>query len=62
VAIVKNPDWAESRHVSSSKMVNKKWIEQPNNPRKLIIWESFEVNKILSDFYCTMKNYVLVDQ
>ena len=62
VAIVKNPDWAEPIHASSSIMVNKKWIEEPNNPRKIIIWENFEVEKILSDFQSTMKNYVLIDQ
>ncbi len=61
VAIVKNPDWAESYHVSSPKMVDNKWIEQANNPRKIIIWENFEKEKIISDFYCTLKNYVLVD-
>ena len=61
VAIVKNSDWAESLHLSSPKMVDNKWIEQTNNPRKIVIWENFEVEKILSDFYSTMKNYVLVD-
>lgn len=61
VAIVKNPEWAESFHVSSPKMVDNKWIEQTNNSRKIIIWENFEVEKILSDFYGTMKDYVLVD-
>ena len=61
VAIVKNPEWAESRIFPCPIMVDKQWVEQPDNKRKIIIWENFNKEKILADFFFTLKNYVLVD-
>jgi len=62
VAIVKNPEWASSHSISCPLMVNKQWVEQPNNTRNIIIWENFDREKVFSDFYFTLKNYVLVDR
>jgi hypothetical protein len=61
VAIVKNAGWAVPDTIPCPVMIDNKWKEQPDNVRKIIIWESFNSEKILSDFYSTMKNYVLTD-
>ena len=54
VAIVKNALWAKSNLVPCPTMVNKKWVEQPNNLRKITIWENFDKEKIIKDFYQSM--------
>jgi hypothetical protein len=60
VAIVKNPSWARSSKISSPQFVKGKWIERPENPRKIVLWENFDKEKIMKDFYNSMENYVLV--
>ncbi|MEL7121336.1 MAG: nucleoside hydrolase [Bacteroidota bacterium] len=61
VAILKNPSWAESSEIPSPKLQEGKWIERPENTRKLTIWEHFKTKEIMEDFYMTMKEYVLID-
>ncbi|MEZ5042645.1 MAG: nucleoside hydrolase [Saprospiraceae bacterium] len=60
VAIVKNAAWAKSTSISCPKLVDNKWMEQPGNPREIIIWEDFDKEKIIADFYQHLDNYVLV--
>ena len=59
VAIVKNPDWADRVVINAPKFADGKWIDQPDNPRKIVIWENFDKDKIMQDFYHTMENYNL---
>ena len=59
VAIVKNPSWARPTVIPAPQYVNKVWVERPNNSRKIIIWENFDKEKIMNDFYYSMKNYKL---
>jgi hypothetical protein len=54
VAIVKNPAWARSSILTCPVMVDKKWVAQPNNSRKIILWEYFDKEKIINDFYQSM--------
>ena len=61
VAIVKDPSWALSKRVPAPKLDDGNWIERPENPNKIRIWENFDKDKIMKDFYQTMKNYVLVN-
>ena len=49
VAIVKNPSWATSSVIPSPILVDGKWIEQPENSRKITIWQNFDRKKYLSD-------------
>lgn len=56
VAIVKNPVWAESKTISCPIMENGRWIERPDNPRKIILWENFDKDAIINDFYYTLKS------
>ena len=60
VAIVKNSSWAVPREITSPEYVNGKWIERPENSRKIIIWENFDKESILHDFYSSMEDFVLV--
>lgn len=53
VAIVKNANWAESRIMPAPTMVNKEWKEQPNNERKILLWENFNSEAIKADFFNT---------
>ncbi len=57
VAIVKNPKWARSTEISCPLMIDKKWVDQPNNSRKIIIWEYFEKEKIINDFFQSLHNF-----
>ena len=60
VAIVKNPSWAIPSEIPCPKLVNGDWVDRPENLRKIIIWENFDKEKIMQDFYHSMDNYVLV--
>lgn len=60
VAIVKNAAWASQKTIPAPVYTDKKWIEQPGNERKITIWENFDRDPIMEDFYSTMENYVLV--
>ena len=59
VAIVKNPAWADRVNMPAPEFTGGKWIDRPDNPRRIIIWENFDKEKIMQDFYHTMDNYVL---
>lgn len=60
VAIVKDASWATATEVPCPIMIDKVWVEQPENERKIIVWENFDKAKIMEDFYSSLKNYVLV--
>jgi purine nucleosidase len=62
VAIVKNPAWASARQIPSPILQNNKWVERPQNTRKITIWENFDSDKIMADFYQVMNNYVLAEK
>ena len=47
--------------IPSPHLVNGKWVERPENPRKIAIWENFDKAEIMQDFYNSMENYVLVE-
>ncbi|HCK98986.1 MAG TPA: nucleoside hydrolase [Candidatus Marinimicrobia bacterium] len=59
VAIVKNPAWADRVEMPAPKFENDQWINQPDNPRKIVIWENFDKGAIMADFYSIMENYHL---
>jgi inosine-uridine nucleoside N-ribohydrolase len=59
VAIVKNPNWADRVVISAPEYVNRKWIDKPDNSRKIVIWENFKRDSIMNDFYNSMENYCL---
>lgn len=60
IAIVKNHGWAETREIPAPVYMNEKWVERLNNPRKITIWEWFDIYGIMNDFFVTMDDYKLV--
>jgi purine nucleosidase len=60
VAIVKNPSWATAVRIPAPTLVNRRWVERPGNPRTITLWESFDRDAIMEDFYRTMENPVPV--
>jgi hypothetical protein len=60
VAIVKNSSWAVPTRIPSPEFTNGSWIDRPDNPRKITIWENFNKESIMHDFYSSMEDYVLI--
>jgi len=56
VAIVKDPSWAEATEIPSPIYIENAWVEQEGNSRKIIVWENFNKDAILADFYNTLEN------
>lgn len=56
VAILKNPDWGETEEIPAPILVDEEWQERPDNSRTITLWENFNKEAILNDFYTTMKN------
>jgi purine nucleosidase len=59
VAIVKNPSWAHPRRIPAPSLTASKWVERPDNKRMVTLWENFDRDAILKDFYATMDRPVL---
>ena len=59
VAIVKNPSWARAVRIPAPRLVDGTWVERPDNPRTIVIWENFDSAAIMDDFYRTMQRPVL---
>jgi hypothetical protein len=57
VAVVKNAHWAEANVIPRPALVGDKWVERPENPVKMILWDNFDKDAILRDFFSTMENY-----
>jgi len=55
VAIVKDPAWAEASEIPSPIYIENSWVEQAGNTRMITIWENFNSNAIMSDFYSTLE-------
>lgn len=55
VAIVKDPSWAEANEIPSPVYVENAWVEQAGNSRKIIVWENFNKDAIMADFYKTLE-------
>lgn len=56
VAILKNPEWGEPKEIPAPIVVDEEWQERPDNDRTITIWENFDEEAILENFYSTMKN------
>lgn len=55
VAIVKDPSWAEDLEIPCPLYLQNAWTEQAENDRKIVVWENFNKEAILSDFYNTLE-------
>jgi purine nucleosidase len=59
VAIVKNPAWAASRRVAAPQLVGRDWVERPDNPRTITLWEDFDRDAIMEDCFASVETPVL---
>jgi hypothetical protein len=57
VAILKNPEFAKSYNIPALALINGEWVEQPDNKRVITVWENFDRDAIMKDFYSSMDNY-----
>jgi hypothetical protein len=55
VAIVKNGAWAKARRIPAPALQDGKWVERPDNPRSITLWEHFNRKAILGDFFRVME-------
>ena len=53
-AIVRNPSWSDAVVIHAPRFQDGRWVEQPGNPRTIVIRENFDSAKIMRDFYATM--------
>lgn len=61
VAIVKDSSWATSTQIPAPELVEGSWVDRPENPRTVTIWEDFDRDRIIQDFFETMDDYVLAE-
>ncbi len=63
VAILKNPNWAERTRIPAPIMDidGDQWIDRPDNPREIVLWEWFDIYGIMNDFFITMRDPVIVE-
>lgn len=54
VSIVKNPTWGEVKEIPAPLMINDKFVDRPDNPRKVKIWENFNKKAIIDDFLSSL--------
>jgi len=55
VAIVKNPAWATAVETPCPIYNHREWIDQPYNSRMITVWENFDAEAIMADFYATLE-------
>jgi hypothetical protein len=60
VAIVKNPAWARRTEIPAPTLEGGRWRARPGNPRNIAIWENFQRDAIVADFFATMRHDVPV--
>lgn len=60
VAIVKHPAWARARAIPAPRLVDSRWVERPANRRTIRVWENFDREAIMRDFFATMERPTLV--
>ena len=51
LAIVKTPAWGEKKMIPAPLLVDNAWQERPDNSHKIAIWENFDKQSIIDDFY-----------
>jgi inosine-uridine nucleoside N-ribohydrolase len=55
LAVLKNPEWGEQKKILEPKLVGNTWVDQPENSRKITIWENFNRDEIVFDLFDLME-------
>ncbi len=56
LAILKNPAWGDTKRIPCPILIDNKWTERPENKRTILLWENFDKQPILTDFYETLQH------
>ena len=56
VALLKNKVWGEQKTIPAPVLINNTWVERPDNTREIILWENFDKDALLEDFFSSIKN------
>lgn len=54
VATVKNPAWATMTTMPAPALEGSTWVERPENPRRISVWENFAREEIIDDFIASL--------
>lgn len=60
VAILKNPAWGQSYVVRGIGYGDNGWTNNPESKREVVVWENFDAQSIISDFFSSMQNPIPV--
>ncbi len=53
VAVLKNPSWGQQKEIPAPILIDGQWVERPGNSRSITVWENFDEEAILNDFFET---------
>jgi len=56
LAVMKNNDWGETKSIPCPIFSNGQWVERPDNDRQILLWENFDRDGVINDFYKTLQN------
>lgn len=56
VAVVKNQAFAQNNVITCPVLKDGNWVERPDNRRKILVWQNFNREAIIKDFFTTMQN------
>ena len=56
LAVLKHPGWGETKRIPCPILIDNQWVERPENNRTILLWENFDRQPIMEDFYETLKN------
>lgn len=59
-AVLKNSNWGEKSEIPAPILIDNQWKERPDNSRKITIWENFNRDAVMADFYQSIENFELV--
>ena len=54
VALLKNQKWGDAREIPAPVLIDGQWVERPQNDRKIVVWENFDRDGLIEDFFEVM--------
>jgi purine nucleosidase len=57
LAVLKNSQWGEKRSIPAPIVVDEKWVDRPQNQKRITLWENFDRKAIINDFYRSLNQH-----
>jgi hypothetical protein len=57
LAVLKNSQWGEKRSIPAPILVDEKWVDRPQNQKRITLWENFDRKAIINDFYKSLSQH-----